>query len=214
MNQLEETVRGMIMQPDYALYTSGIDKLNRFSISTLAWSPEQQIDWKTKPVSATPQKRLNMQMFHGKTVHEFLERRFCEQDYQWNAEIFVTYSIPYEWKNYPFKEIVISGKIDLANDDKKEIIEIKWGANTSIPPHAIMQAGCYKALVELEMKVKYKCWILKLNDHIKTYQITDEEAAQAFKDIVERAKWVASQIDEQANFSEMKHNEPIQQVSQ
>lgn len=171
-----------------------ISRLNHFSISTLAYSVDKQVEWKLgHKDSAGP----NMLMFFGKSVHEYIQNRFHNTSYVEEGE--VRYMLPYRWQFAPVSDIWLLGHIDMISHEEKTIIELKTSvfgkAGSDFSEYYYRQAGMYGKIMKDKTGVDYTVLIARLNHSVQVVQVTPEQQAQFSGQLIQRAYEAAQRLD-------------------
>ena len=206
---------------EYERNNPEIHETNVFSVSSLAYSKEKQLDWKINTcneqdiilnVDEPDIKEINANFFMliGRAVHELVQKRIGSG---FTIEKKITFEIPYQWKNADYKTIKIIGHIDAINFETGEMVELKTSiGNKDIADYHIEQAGFYARYLELYGNLKnVKAKVVKIHlrlrnhlpkveeliyPHIFNTEVLDESDKQiAYDSIVQKALWVAESID-------------------
>jgi len=193
-----------------------INELYVFSISSVAYKTDKQVDWKMgrkdgayilpKPEGA--EEVINTTMFDGRAIHEFIQKRFVEKSEHWRTEIEVRLHIPYNWKNIDSREILLIGHCDLINVVSGEIMELKSSHRSdSITHYHELQAGTYSRIITDKIrKILNKpdfpllnICVIKIGGDagVRTKALTEEEINNAYSDMVQRCERCAKKLDEQ-----------------
>jgi len=191
--QVEEMVNGLIVDRDYEKSYPRIRMPNVFSISTLSYSMEKQLNWKlygSKPF--TPD--ADMRMFKGKAVHEFFQNRL-EKD-KWISEFELLWTTPFKWQNYPYSTVCLQGHVDSLSWEHRAFLEFKSSASAVIPEWAKVQAGTYLSILNTAYpQPGFKGFVVVTNSVLKVHQITPHEAEAGFALVKARALSVAEELD-------------------
>jgi hypothetical protein len=195
MNNLQETIRGWIRGKEYADLHPSINARNVFSISTLAYSVEKQVEWKLK--GEREGHYVNTRMWAGKAKHEYIQARLASMREGWHFEKEVAFGIPYTWQNWKLNGLVLLGHIDAIRYEPLEIFELKTSDLNykSVPEWAIRQAGAYGAVTLTQMRKMPKVYAVMVNSDVIVKELTPAEVYQAGREIQDRAYEAAIKVD-------------------
>lgn len=187
-----------IRGPSYEKMYPYINQRNVFSVSTLAYKVEKQVDWKLS--GKKENGKINGVMFGGKAKHEFLLKRWqanTDHPEMRNLEQTLEFHIPYVWKNHPFNEIVLLGHVDGVDWLDGYFIELKttdWGG-PNITPYMILQAGAYGFMLHETFDRFYQPVIVKTNSEVTVKPLGWLDCIEQMDEMVRRAKETARLVD-------------------
>jgi len=187
---LERLITGLIVHDDYREKNPEVDMANVFSISTLAYDAMKQFEKKMKPNASQP---TNFDMFHGKSVHEFIQWRLRKMGFI--DEVKLQYVLPYDWGIEELQNIVLIGHVDLWDPVTGVLIELKsslW--SDRISEYMIRQAAAYAYILRALGKNVTQVFIVKVNTRISVYELTDDDITRGWNEIEERAYEVARKL--------------------
>ena len=144
MHNYADLIEKMITADTYAQENPEINELNVFSVSTLAYSWEEQV--KKKFSSPKYNIKTNLTMFHGKAIHEWIQSRFRLSG--WIPEYKIVKELPLsepqQINGNTYDRIKIIGHADLYDPNGKTVIEIKTTETAhTIMPYHLLQAAFY-----------------------------------------------------------------------
>jgi len=187
-----------------------INELNVFSISSLAYHIQKQIDWKMGKKEHDTirggKKTINTKMFKGRAIHEFIQKRFIDRSKHWNREVEVRIHIPYPWKNIEKNEIIILGHVDLINYVSREIMELKSSDHSSEVTHYhVLQAGTYCKIITDKIREykkdptypAFRIFVVKIGgeEGYNMKLLSEKDVEEAYMDVVNRALLCAKKLD-------------------
>ncbi len=189
---LARVIEDMITHDDYREKNPEIDKLNVFSISTLAYDYMAQYRKKTGQEKSHP---TNFDMFHGKAIHEYLQKRFM--DFGYLSEVKLVHVLPFDWEIDALKNenITLIGHVDLYSPADETLIELKsslW--SDKISEYMIRQAATYAYIMRGEGYDVSYVYVVKVNSKISIYQLTEDDILKYYNEIEERAYNVAEKL--------------------
>ena len=144
MHNYADLIEKMITLDTYAQENPEINEMNVFSVSTLAYSWEEQVKKKFSPQK--PDVKTNLVMFRGKTIHEWIQNRFRLSG--WIPEYKIVKELPLnepkEINGVSYDRIKIIGHADLYDPSGKIVIEIKTTETAhTIMPYHLLQVAFY-----------------------------------------------------------------------
>ena len=162
-----------------------------FSVSTLAWDWRRQAEYKCRGGNHV-RNEVNFDMFRGKAIHEYLQRRFERKG--WIAEMKLSkYLDDIEVSG---RRVMIIGHVDLYEPERGIIVELKssqW-SDKIIDSH-IVQAGAYAAMMrEMTLKVS-DVHVIKINSKVIRYTLSEDDIIRGYRTIIERARMAAHEIN-------------------
>ena len=184
----------MIVGKTYEQMYPDINRMNHFSISTLAYSVDKQVDWKLGHRDSVAPNTL---MFFGKAVHEYVQRSFRDTSYVEEGE--VRYMLPYKWQFAPVKDICLLGHMDMISHEERTIIEIKTSiygkSDSEFSEYYFRQAGMYGKILKDKTDVDYKVLIVRINHSVQVVEVTPEQQSQFSGQLIQRAYEAAQRLD-------------------
>lgn len=222
LNRIHQIVQGVITgEGDGSSYEEMyplIREPNCFSISTLAYKIQKQIDWKEKQLAGLTKQdkdgKISTKMFSGRAIHRFLQQGFMKESPYWQSEMELRIHVPYHWEHLPAitmtdqispDEIVVMGHIDLINFATNEIIEFKSSIySDAITHYHRLQAGTYgHAMYEWVREAidpdtrPFKVYISKVGGRAGVSEVLMEplEMEYAYSDLINRAFYCAKKLD-------------------
>jgi len=144
MHNYAELIERMITEDSYAQENPEINELNVFSVSTLAYSWEEQV--KKKFTSPKYDIKTNLVMFRGKAIHEWIQSRFRLSGWIPEYKIIkeLPLSEPQQINGNTYDRIKIIGHADLYDPNGKTVIEIKTTETAhTIMPYHLLQVAFY-----------------------------------------------------------------------
>ena len=144
MHNYADLIEKMITADTYAQENPEINELNVFSVSTLAYSWEEQV--KKKFSSPKYDVKTNLVMFRGKAIHEWIQSRFRLSG--WIPEYKIVKELPLsepqQINGNTYDHIKIIGHADLYDPNGKTVIEIKTTETAhNIMPYHLLQVAFY-----------------------------------------------------------------------
>jgi len=192
-----EKLNKIITADEYAAANPEINDVNVFSVSTLAWDWRRQVAYKCMKGNHM-RDETNMDMFRGKAVHEFIQRRLVVEG--WAAEMKLSEYIDDAY--VAGKRVRLIGHVDLYEPKEGVIVELKssqW--SDRIVDSYVIQAGAYAAMLR-NMKLKVNLvYVVKINSKITTKVLFEEEIIHAYETIKERARLAANEIEKCLNMN-------------
>jgi len=144
MHNYADLIEKMITADVYAQENPEINELNVFSVSTLAYSWEEQV--KKKFSQPKYDVKTNLVMFRGKAIHEWIQSRFRLSGWIPEYKIIkeLPLSEPKEINGVSYDRIKIIGHADLYDPNGKTVIEIKTTETAhTIMPYHLLQVAFY-----------------------------------------------------------------------
>jgi len=144
MHNYADLIEKMITADVYAQENPEINELNVFSVSTLAYSWEEQVKKKFSPPKYDV--KTNLVMFRGKAIHEWIQSRFRLSG--WIPEYKIVKELPLsepqQINGNTYDRIKIIGHADLYDPNGKTVIEIKTTETAhNIMPYHLLQLAFY-----------------------------------------------------------------------
>lgn len=222
LTRLHDIVQGVITgEGDGTSYEDMyplIKEPNCFSISTLAFQVQKQLDWKQKQLAGLTKEekdgKVSAKMFSGRAIHRFLEHAVMKESDAWQNEMELRIHVPYQWQHLPPikmvdqvspDEIVIMGHMDLVNFSTNEIIEFKSSIySDAITRYHRLQAGTYgHSMYEWAREVlnpdtkPFKVYISKVGGRkgVNEVLMGPREMEYAYSDLINRAFYCAKKLD-------------------
>jgi len=196
-DNIEDRILKYIAEDEYARRNPEINEPNVFSVSTLSWDWHDQVRYKCMKGNHI-KNDTNFDMFRGKAIHEYLQRRFVADG--WVAEMKLS-----EYLDGIFvgdKHVRIIGHVDLYDPVMGILIELKssqW--SDKISQSYITQAGAYAVML---MNARFRVnavHVVKINSKLTRYTLTPDDITNAYAAIVERARLAADEINKCLNSS-------------
>jgi hypothetical protein len=189
MENYAEQIEKLITTDSYAQENPEINELNVFSVSTLAYSWEEQVKKKFSPQKYDV--KTNLTMFRGKAIHEWIQSRFRLSG--WIPEYKIEKIIPIYpvvLKDREYNHIKIIGHADLYNPNNKTVIEIKTTETAHmILPYHILQTAFYA----YELNAAGVIILINSNKVIQR-NLTATEIENGYNEIIRRANSAWNQI--------------------
>ena len=190
MSEIESKILEFIAADEYAAANPEINESNVFSVSTLAWDWKRQVEYKCKAGNHA-RAEVNYDMFRGKAIHEYLQRRFEREG--WIAEFKLSKYL--DDVKVGDKRVMIIGHVDLYHPDTGVIVELKssqW--SDKISESYVIQAGTYAYILhEMGLRVT-NVHVIKINSKLTRYTLSDSDVTRAYHEIVTRAALAADNI--------------------
>ena len=189
MHNYAEIIEKMITEDVYTQENPEINELNVFSVSTLAYSWEEQV--KKKFSSQKYDVKTNLAMFRGKAIHEWIQSRFRMSgwipEYKLEKTLLIE-TITLNEKEY--NHIKIIGHADLYNPTDNVVIEIKTTETAhSIMPYHLLQTAFYAH------ELNASGVIILINSHkVIQRNLTSTEIENGHAEIIKRANLAWKQI--------------------
>ena len=162
------------------------NSLNVLSISRLAWSVEETIQWK---MGTLPPFELTFDVVIGKATGEYVQNQL--EDKGWIAEKQVEICLPYEWKDKKLNGIILMGHIDLYQPENRTVIELKTSRKSSnIGSYAVRQCAMYAYAMQAE-----HAFVVKINDRLNIYELTKGDIEICVRNMTQRAYAVANALN-------------------
>ena len=162
------------------------NSLNVLSISRLAWSVEETIQWK---MGTLPPFELTFDVVIGKATGEYVQNQL--EDKGWIAEKQVEICLPYEWKDKKLNGIILMGHMDLYQLESRTVIELKTSRKSSnIGSYAVRQCAMYAYAMQAE-----HAFVVKINDRLNIYELTKGDIEICVRDMTQRAYAVANALN-------------------
>jgi len=174
---------------DYARENPEIDDPNVFSVSTLAWDWERQARFKCM---RGPHVRAaaNFDMFRGKAVHEFLQKRFVAEG--WVAELKLSEYLDVYVGD---RRVRLIGHVDLYEPSTGTVLELKSSVwSDGIAEGYIVQAGTYAAMLRNARFRVGGVHVAKINSKVTVYTLSEDDVARAYATVVGRARLAADAV--------------------
>jgi len=190
MNNYAELIERMITADNYAQENPEINELNVFSVSTLAYSWEEQV--KKKFTSPKYDIKTNLVMFRGKAIHEWIQSRFRLSGWIPEYKIIkeLPLSEPHQINGNTYDHIKIIGHADLYDPNGKTVIEIKTTETAHvIMPYHLLQVAFYAH----ELNASGVIILINSNKVIQR-NLTFHEIDNGHAEIVKRAYQAWNQI--------------------
>jgi len=195
MYNYADLIEKMITEDTYAQENPEINKLNVFSVSTLAYSWEEQV--KKKFAQEKYDTKTNLVMFRGKAIHEWIQNRFRLSGWipEYKIEKTIPLPSPSVMRDNTYDYIKIIGHADLYNPNEHVVIEIKTTESAHmILPYHILQTAFYA------YKLNAKGIIILINSNkIIQKDLTYSETENGYYEIIRRANLAWNQITTNAN---------------
>ena len=190
MHNYADLIEKMITADVYAQENPEINELNVFSVSTLAYSWEEQV--KKKFSSPKYDVKTNLVMFRGKAIHEWIQSRFRLSG--WIPEYKIVKELPLsepqQINGNTYDRIKIIGHADLYDPNGKTVIEIKTTETAhTIMPYHLLQVAFYAH----ELKASGVIILINSNKVIQR-NLTFHEIDSGHAEIIKRAYQAWNQI--------------------
>jgi len=190
MHNYAEIIEEMITEDTYAQENPEINELNVFSVSTLAYSWEEQV--KKKFSSPKYDVKTNLVMFRGKAIHEWIQSRFRLSG--WIPEYKIVKELPLsepkEINGNTYDRIKIIGHADLYDPNGKTVIEIKTTETAhTIMPYHLLQVAFYAHELNAQGVI-----ILINSNKVIQRNLTYHEIDNGHAEIIKRAYQAWNQI--------------------
>jgi len=190
MHNYADLIEKMITADVYAQENPEINELNVFSVSTLAYSWEEQV--KKKFSSPKYDVKTNLVMFRGKAIHEWIQSRFRLSG--WIPEYKITKELPLsepqQINGNTYDRIKIIGHADLYDPNGKTVIEIKTTETAhTIMPYHLLQVAFYAHELNAQGVI-----ILINSNKVIQRNLTFHEIDHGHAEIIKRAYQAWNQI--------------------
>jgi len=189
MHNYADLIEKMITADTYAQENPEINELNVFSVSTLAYSWEEQV--KKKFSKEKYDTKTNLVMFRGKAIHEWIQSRFRLSG--WIPEYKLEKTLPIQpitLKEKEYDHIKLIGHADLFNPNEKTVIEIKTTETAhTIMPYHLLQVAFYAH----ELNATGVIILINSNKVIQR-NLTANEIENGYNEIIRRANLAWNQI--------------------
>jgi len=201
-DNVEDIIMKYITADEYARENPEINDINVFSVSTLSWDWHDQVRYKCAKGNHI-KKDVNFDMFRGKAIHEFLQRRFVADG--WIAEMKLS-----EYLDGIFvdgKRVRLIGHVDLYDAVSGVVIELKssmW--SDKISESYITQAGTYAVMLRNSRFHVDTVHVIKINSRVSRYTLTESDIIESYATIVKRAALAADEITKCLNNDTPKSN--------
>lgn len=167
--------------------------VNRFSVSGLSFSVDQEVKRKLGLVEETFRDKLNM--LRGTALHAYVQNMVKDQGYI--AEYRMYFTIPYRWQYMGFDTINLVGVIDLLHQERREILELKSSTSSDrIEDYHKIQLASYMKMMSEKTGVPYQGFVVKFGGtDLVTEEIPEQDVQKYWEILVARAIDCASKID-------------------
>jgi len=190
MHNYADLIERMITEDSYTQENPEINELNVFSVSTLAYSWEEQV--KKKFSSPKYDIKTNLTMFRGKAIHEWIQSRFRLSGWIPEYKIIkeLPLSEPKEINGVSYDRIKIIGHADLYDPNGKTVIEIKTTETAhTIMPYHLLQVAFYAHELNAQGVI-----ILINSNKVIQRNLTSTEIENGYNEIIKRANLAWKQI--------------------
>ena len=140
----------------------------------------------------------NYYLLFGRVVHEGLEKMLLEEDNGWTAEVPIKIPVKELLEEYPasFEDAIIKGRVDLYNEERDELVEIKTiktVENLEEPiEHHVYQVVTYSFV--LSPRVARIVYLSK--DGFKSFEIDSRKLFELKKEVKEKILETLVALDE------------------
>lgn len=167
--------------------------LNRFSVGSLSFDPEKEIQRKLGLIEETPKDRLNM--FRGTALHNYIQEKVKKMGFEPEHRLY--YSFPHQWEYMGFKDITLVGVIDLISPEKNLMVELKSSTSSDrIEEYHKIQLASYMKMYYEKHGVKYSGAVVKFgNSEIASEIVTWEEVDRYWNELIRRSIYCAKELD-------------------
>jgi hypothetical protein len=176
--------------------------VNRFSVSGLSFSADQEVKRKLGLVEETFRDRLNM--LRGTALHSYVQSMVKNQGYV--AEYRMYFTIPFRWHYMGYENINLVGVIDLLHNDRREILELKSSTSSDrIEDYHRLQLASYMKMMSERTGQDYSGYVVKFGGtDLVTEEIPKEEVQHYWETLVSRAMECARRIDQAMEENDVK----------
>ena len=167
--------------------------LNRFSIGSLSFDVEKEIQRKMGLVEETTKDRLNM--FRGTALHNYIQELVRKHGFEAEHRLYMT--IPFQWEYMGFSDITLVGVIDLIHVGKKVMIELKSSTSSDrIEDYHRMQLASYMKMYQEKKGERFRGTVVKFgNSDIKAEDVPWDDVERYWDEIIRRSIYCARKLD-------------------
>lgn len=167
--------------------------LNRFSIGSLSFDVEKEIQRKLGLVEETTKDRLNM--FRGTALHNYIQEMVRKHGFEAEQRLYI--SIPFQWDYMGFSDITLVGVIDLLHREKKEMVELKSSTSSDkIEDYHKMQLASYMKMYSEKYGERFHGTVVKFGgSDVTAEEVTWDQVDGYWSEIVKRSIYCARKLD-------------------
>ena len=167
--------------------------LNRFSIGSLSFDVEKEIQRKLGLVEETTKDRLNM--FRGTALHNYIQEMVKTYGFEAEQRLYLT--IPFQWEYMGFSDITLVGVIDLLHRGRKEMVELKSSTSSDkIEDYHKMQLASYMKMYSEKYGEKFHGTVVKFGgSDVIAEEVGWDQVEGYWSEIIKRSIYCAKKLD-------------------